>query len=74
MSSEAVQQIIGRAATDSAFRKLLIEDAARACKGYDLTEEELEALEALDGNSLEEFAGKLPHRITKGHGAGLGIG
>lgn len=73
MSLEAVQMIIGRAATDAGFRKLLIANAAQACKGYDLTEEELAALEALDGESLETFAGQLPDRITKGAGGGLGV-
>jgi len=73
MSLEAVQKIIGRAATDPEFRKLLIDNAAQACEGYDLTKDELAALEALDGESLEAFAGKLPSRITKGHGGGLGI-
>ena len=74
MSLETVQMIIGRAAIDSEFRKLLIENAAKACEGYDLTEDELTALEALDGESLEAFAGTLPNRITKGHGGGLGFG
>ncbi len=74
MSLEAVQMIIGRAATDPEFRKLLIENAAKACQDYDLTGDELAALEALDGESLEAFAGKLPDRITKGAGSGMGIG
>jgi hypothetical protein len=74
MSLETVQMIIGRAAIDPEFRKLLIENAAQACKGYDLTEDELAALEALDGESLEVFAGTLPSRLTKGHGGGLGFG
>lgn len=74
MSLEAVQMVIGRAATDAAFRKQLIENAARACQGYELTADELAALEALDGESLEAFAGKLPERITKGAGSGLGFG
>lgn len=71
MSVEAVQMIIGRAATDPKFRKRLIENAAKACEGYDLTEEELAALEELDGESLEVFVGKLPPRIAKGAGGGL---
>lgn len=74
MSLEAVQMIIGRAATDPQFRKRLIKNAVKACEGYDLTEEELAALEALDGESLEAFAGKLPPRITKGAGGGMHIG
>ncbi|UCC61940.1 MAG: Franean1_4349 family RiPP [Anaerolineae bacterium] len=73
MSLEAVQMIIGRAATDPEFRKLLIENAARACEGYDLTEEELAALEELDGESLEAFVGTLPPRISKGAGSGFAI-
>jgi hypothetical protein len=74
MSLEAVQAIIGRAVLDAKFRRRLIDDAAKACKGYDLTKEELEALEELDGESFETFAGKLPKRITKGVGGGLGVG
>ncbi len=74
MSLEAVQMIIGRAATDAEFRKKLIKNAARACQDYNLTEDELAALEALDSESLEEFAGKLPKRITKGAGGGFGFG
>jgi len=75
MSIEAVQTIIGRAVLDEEFRKALIDNAAKACEGYDLTEEELEALEELDGESLETFAGKLPSRISKrGAGGGWAIG
>lgn len=75
MSTEAVQAIIGRAVLDQEFRKALIDNAAKACQGYDLTEEELEALEELDGESFETFAGKLPPRISKrGAGGGWGVG
>ncbi|WP_129630622.1 Franean1_4349 family RiPP [Candidatus Oscillochloris fontis] len=71
MSQEAVQQIIGRAVTDAAFRQQLIDNAKAACKGYDLTPEELEALEALDAESLKVFAGSLDVRITKTAGKGF---
>ncbi len=64
--------IIGRAATDPEFRKALIDDAAKACQGYDLTDDELVALEALDGESLETFAGSLDERISKAAGSGWG--
>jgi len=50
MSLEAVQMIIGRAATDAEFREALIENAAKACKDYNLTKKELAALEALDAS------------------------
>ena len=59
MSQEAVQIIIGRATTDHTPCKALIDNAAKACQGTDLTDEELAALEALDGESLETFAGSL---------------
>jgi hypothetical protein len=71
MSQEAVQQIIGRAVTDAAFRQQLIDNAHEACKGYDLTPEELAALEALDAASLKAFAGSLDVRITKSAGKGF---
>ncbi len=71
MSHEAVAIIIGRAVVDAEFRRKLIENAAEACQGYDLTAEELEALEALEPESLEVFAKSLPERLIKGVGAGL---
>jgi hypothetical protein len=73
VSLKAVQMVIGRAATDEEFREALIENAAKACKGYDLTPEELKALEALDAESLKAFAGTLDKRIQKGHSIGLGV-
>jgi hypothetical protein len=71
MSHEAVAIIIGRAVVDAEFRRKLIENAAETCKGYDLTPEELEALEAIEPESLETLARSLPERLIKGVGAGL---
>lgn len=71
MSMEAVQQVIGRAITDAEFRQLLIDDARAACKGYDLTEEELDALDALDAESMKAFAGTLDARLSKSAGRGF---
>jgi len=71
MSHEAVAIIIGRALTDAEFRNRLIANAAETCKGYDLTPEELEALEQIEPESLEAFAKTLPERLIKGVGAGL---
>ena len=71
MSQHEIERVIGRAATDSAFRQALIDDARAACKDYDLTEEELEALEKLDAHSLAAFAGTLDHRISKTGGSGF---
>ena len=55
MSQVEVEKVMGRAGTDPPFVALLA-NAREACHGYDLTEEELEALEQLDPASLEAFA------------------
>ena len=56
MSQFEVERVMGRAGTDPAFREALLTNAREACRGYDLTEEELEALEQLDPASLEASA------------------
>jgi hypothetical protein len=71
MSQHEIERVIGRAATDSKFRQALIENAREACKEFDLTDEELEALEALDTESLLAFAGTLDKRISKTGGMGF---
>lgn len=71
MSQEAVQKVIGRAITDAEFRQQLIDNARTACVGYDLTEDEINALEALDHDSLQAFAGKLDARLSKSAGRGF---
>ena len=71
MSQHDIERVIGRAATDTEFRKALIDNARKACQGYDLTEDELDALEKLDADSLMAFAGSLDNRISKTGGAGF---
>ena len=71
MSQHEIERVIGRAATDTAFREALIANAREACKGFDLTEDELDALEKLDSDSLVAFAGTLDKRISKTAGAGF---
>jgi hypothetical protein len=71
MSQHEVERVIGRAATNAAFREALIANAREACKEYDLTAEELDALEALDTQSLMAFAGTLDKRISKTGGLGF---
>jgi hypothetical protein len=65
MSQEAVQNLIGRAVMDEAFRKLLFSDPDKAFQGYDLTSEEKTLLRNLDPDEVSNFAGKLDERITK---------
>lgn len=71
MSQHEVERVIGRAVTDAEFRQKLIDNAHAACEGYDLTEDELAALEALDAQSMAMFAGTLDKRISKTSGAGF---
>ena len=71
MSQSEIERVIGRAVTDSAFRQALIDNAHEACKEYDLTADELEALETLDAQSLLAFAGTLDKRISKTIGSGF---
>jgi hypothetical protein len=65
MSQDSVTQIIGRAVTDDEFRTLLFSDPTQALAGYDLTDEEVEALSNLKQEDLEDFSTKLDSRITK---------
>jgi hypothetical protein len=65
MSQDAVSQIIGLAVTDAEFRQLLFSNPDEALQGYDLTDEEKEALENLEQEDLEDFSTKLDARITK---------
>ncbi|PDW03704.1 Franean1_4349 family RiPP [Candidatus Viridilinea mediisalina] len=71
MSQEVVQQVIGRAITDAEFRQQLITNARAACADYELSEEELTALEALDHEGLKAFAGQLDARLSKSAGRGF---
>jgi hypothetical protein len=65
MSKEAVQNLIGRAVMDEAFRELLFSDPEKAFEGSDLTPEEKKLLRSLDPDEVANFAGKLDERITK---------
>jgi hypothetical protein len=71
MSHSEVQRVIGRAITDEEFRQALIDNARAACTEYDLTEDEIDALEKLDAQSMAMFAGTLDRRISKKGGGGF---
>ena len=65
MSQEVVNNIIGKAATDTDFRQLLRDNPDQALKGFDLTEEEKDSLRKMNFESLDKFSGDLDDRISK---------
>jgi hypothetical protein len=75
MSKEALQAVIGKAVMDSEFREALFADPDQALEGYELTEEEVAALKAVDAETMESFAGSLDERISKSliEHAGFGV-
>jgi hypothetical protein len=68
MSKEALQALIGRAVLDSEYRKALLANPAEALAGYELTDEERAALNALDAETLDSLAGTLDERLSKSFG------
>ncbi len=66
MSKQAVEQILGRIVTDEDFRKLFFSNPEKALEGYDLSDEEREALLETKKEDVEGFSRKLDERITKG--------
>lgn len=66
MSQQVVLEIIEKAVNDETFRNLLILAPEVALADYDLTDEERAMLSDLDEQKLEEYAGELGARQTKG--------
>lgn len=70
MSQRSVEQVIGRLATDEAFRRRFAEDPAAALQelaasGLELTLCELRALSTIDAGVAARFADALDPRIQK---------
>ncbi len=65
MSAESVQQIIGRAITEEAYRELLFSNPDQALAGFDLTAEETSALKGLKREEFDGAASDLEERISK---------
>ena len=70
MSLENVQTIIGRAILEPEYRDLLFSDPAKALEGYDLTEEEAQAVKGIEKEKLNVLSNELEERISK---TGLGL-
>ena len=74
MAREAVEQILGRAIMDQAFRQALFSSPDKALAEYDLTEEELAGLRALDAESLDSAAGALDAPAPRTDSTGIHTG
>lgn len=57
--SRRMEEVLGRAVTDPAFRAALREDAEAALEGHDLTPEVFNLLTRIDPDRLEQLAGRL---------------
>jgi hypothetical protein len=55
--------------TEPEYRELLFGDTDKALEGYELTEEERDALKGMERETFDEVAEELEERISK---AGLG--
>jgi len=66
-----MQELLGRALADEAFRARLLDDPRQAVRdvGYELTEEQLAALKMIDTQTLAEA---LDERLVKRTGVNLG--
>ena len=60
-----LERILGRAATDSEFRKQMLEKPEAALREYDLTPEQISALKAIPSDALEKFASKITEILGK---------
>ena len=70
MSTESVQEIIGKAVQDSEYRDLLFTDPEKALEGYELTEEEIIALKDIKAEKFDELLTDIEERISR---AGLNV-
>lgn len=75
MSKEAMEAVIGKAVLDSEFREALFANPDEVLGGYEMTEEEIAALKAIDAETIDSFADTLDERISRMFvAAGLGGG
>ena len=65
MSRKAMEAIIGKAVLHTELREALFANPDEVLAGYDLSEEEVAALKAIDAETMESFAGTLDERISK---------
>lgn len=63
-SHKELERLIGAAIVDGEFRTSLLESPLAAASGFDLSAEELAALDSAGANSLEELAALIHAWIT----------
>lgn len=57
MSKTVLQQLLGRAVSDPAFRKMLLTSPESAVSGYELSSQELEQIKGLANESVVSTLG-----------------
>jgi hypothetical protein len=65
MSQESVIQVIQKALVEPDFRTTLLNEPATVLKGYDLTEQESQALGSIKKEVFDAFASEVEQRISK---------
>jgi Ribosomally synthesized peptide prototyped by Frankia Franean1_4349. len=66
MSRQAVEQVVGRLVLDPEFRRQLTQQPDAALAQYDLTQEEREQIGKADAQEVNQAAGELEQRLSKG--------
>ena len=65
MSIESVQDILFRAVREEDYRELLFSDPNTALDGYELNEQEEQALKGIQREAFDAVSGELEERISK---------
>ena len=67
MSQRAVEALLGRLITDATFRRWFHQEPTAACQAeaFEVTSRELDALLALQGARIDDFAKLLDPRIVR---------
>ena len=65
MSAETVQEIIIKAVEDEDYRELLLSDPDKVLEGFDLSDEEVSSLKAVERDQFDEVAGELEERVSR---------
>ncbi len=67
MKSKNFKDIIARAMTDENFLNEFLSDPVKATSDYELSDEEVAALKAIDHEELTQIGDELGERISKGY-------